>query len=103
MRRPRFDPVVLAPTRLTILALLSATDQADFKFIRDNAGLSDSTLSKQLVVLEDAGLIDMRKVFVGKRPRTWISLSAAGRRTFETHVAALNEILGNVSKSRKAG
>lgn len=98
MRRVRFDPVVLAPTRLTILAVLSATEWADFKFVRDAAGLSDSTLSKQLSILEGAGLVNVRKGFLGKRPHTTINLSAAGRKAFESHVAALNEIASSITR-----
>ena len=50
-----FDELIHAPTRLAIVALLAATDWADFAFIRDSVGLSDSALSKQLTTLEEAG------------------------------------------------
>jgi DNA-binding transcriptional ArsR family regulator len=89
----RFDDLIHAPTRLTIVALLAGTEWAEFKFIRDTAGLSDSALSKQLTILEDAGYIEIRKAFVGKRPRTSARLSRAGRRAFEEHVAVLQEIV----------
>ncbi len=102
MKRPRFDPVILAPTRLMILAVLAATEWAEFKFVREAAGMSDSALSKQLDILEGAGLINIRKGFVGKRPRTWINLSAHGRRSFETHVEALKEIVEMAGSARTA-
>ncbi len=99
MSLPGFDPVVHAPARLGIMALLAATEWADFKFIRDSGGLSDSTLSKQLSVLEEAGYIEVRKGFVGKRPRTWVKLSASGRAAFQAHVAALQEIVERAGKA----
>ena len=34
----------------------------------------------------------VKKGYVGKRPRTWLSLTPAGRRVFETHIAALAAI-----------
>jgi len=40
--------------------LPAATEWADFQFLRDSAGLSDSALSKQLTTLEDAGYIEVR-------------------------------------------
>ena len=42
---PRFDELIHAPTRLSIVALLAAADWADFTFVRDSLSLSDSALS----------------------------------------------------------
>jgi DNA-binding transcriptional ArsR family regulator len=89
----RFDELIHAPTRLEIVSLLAAVEWADFKFIRDELGLSDSALSKQLTTLEAAGYLEIRKAFVGKRPRTSARLSKAGRAAFELHVAALQQIV----------
>jgi DNA-binding transcriptional ArsR family regulator len=91
----RFDELIHAPTRLAIMAVLAATEWADFRFIRDELGLSDSALSKQLATLEAAGYVDIRKSFVGKRPRTSARLSTAGRTAFERHVAALQQIVAH--------
>lgn len=93
MTRPEFDELIHAPTRLTIVSLLAATEWADFKYLRDAADLSDSALSKQLTTLEDAGYVDIRKTFVGRRPRTSARLSVKGRAAFTAHVAALQEIV----------
>lgn len=93
MIAPRFDELIHAPTRLAIVALLAASEAADFKFIRDSVGLSDSALSKQLTTLEEAGYVQIRKFFVGKRPRTSAKLTTVGRAAFEQHVAALQEIV----------
>jgi DNA-binding transcriptional ArsR family regulator len=90
---PRFDELIHAPTRLSIVSLLGASDWAEFRFIRESLSLSDSALSKQLTLLENAGYVDIRKGFVGKRPRTWARLSPSGRRAFEAHVASLREIV----------
>ena len=89
----RFDELIHAPTRLSIVALLAASEWADFKFIRDSLELSDSALSKQLTTLEEAGYIEIRKAFFGKRPRTSARLSKAGCWAFEGHVAKLQEIV----------
>jgi DNA-binding MarR family transcriptional regulator len=98
-----FDELIHAPTRLEIVSLLAAAQWADFKYIRDELGLSDSALSKQLSTLESAGYVDIRKSFVGKRPRTSASLSPAGRRAFEQHVAALQRILARSQQDADAG
>ena len=88
-----FDELIHAPTRLEIVSLLATAQWADFKYIRDELGLSDSALSKQLSTLESAGYVQIRKGFVGKRPRTSASLGSADRRAFEQHVAALQHII----------
>ncbi|WP_229070330.1 transcriptional regulator [Actinoplanes sp. DH11] len=89
----RFDDLIHAPTRLSLVSLLAATDWADFKFLRDSVGLSDSALSKQLTTLEEAGYVEIRKSFVGKRPRTSARLTPQGHTAFTGHVAALQEIV----------
>jgi DNA-binding PadR family transcriptional regulator len=42
---------------------------------------------------ESAGYVQIRRRFVGKRPRTSASLSEAGRQAFDQHVAALQQII----------
>lgn len=51
-------------------------------------------LSKQVATLEQAGYVKVRKGYVGKRPRTWLSLTRSGREAFTRHVSALREIAG---------
>ena len=93
MTRARFDELIHAPTRLSIVSLLAASEWAEFQFVRDSVGLSDSALSKQLATLEQAGYVEIRRAFVGKRPRTSARLTTAGRAAFEQHVAALQEMV----------
>ena len=75
-----------------MVALLAAADRVEFSFARVHVEVSDSVLSKQMSALEQAGYIKVRKGFVGKRPRTWLSLTGEGRRVFARHLAALREI-----------
>jgi DNA-binding MarR family transcriptional regulator len=90
---PRFDELIHAPTRLSLVSLLAATDWADFRFLRDSLEMSDSALSKQLTTLEEAGYAEIRKTFIGKRSRTSVRLSPRGHEAFAGHVAALQEIV----------
>src|SRR6266702_3340763 len=93
MTTPRFDELIHSPTRLAIVSLLAASEWADFSYIRDTVTLSDSALSKQLTTLEQAGYVEIRKGFIGKRPRTSARLTTQGRAAFEQHVAALQKIV----------
>ncbi|EXG81003.1 winged helix-turn-helix domain-containing protein [Cryptosporangium arvum] len=99
MTDPRFDELIHAPTRLGIVAQLAAADWVVFKFLRDSLNLSDSALSKQLTTLNEAGYVEIHKALAGKRPRTTVRLTPAGRAAFEGHVAALEDI---VARSRSS-
>lgn len=80
------------PTRLSVVAFLSGCGEAEFKAVRDGLELSDSALSKTIATLESAGYLSVRKGFVGRRPRTWLALTAEGRRRLAEHLAALQRI-----------
>ena len=96
MTHPRYalDDLLGHPVRFSITALLAAAQKAEFSFVRDHVEVTDSMLSKQVSTLEQAGYLKVDKGFVGKRARTWLSLTREGRRTFERHLAALREIAG---------
>lgn len=83
-------------TRLRIAALLSGCDEASFQHVQDHCGLSKSSLSKHMATLERAGVVEVRKGYVGKYPRTWLLLSPAGRRALHEHLAALQRIATTV-------
>ncbi|WP_312718283.1 transcriptional regulator [Mobilicoccus sp.] len=93
--RQSLDEVIHAPVRFSIVAALAKVDQAEFKAVRDAIEVSDSVLSKQASALEAAGYVRIKKGYVGKRPRTWLSLTPQGRAAFEAHLAALREIAGS--------
>ena len=92
--REQLDEVIHQPVRFSITAALAAADELEFSFVRDLVDISDSALSKQATVLEAAGYVHIRKGYVGKRPRTWLSLTPAGHEAFAHHVAILREIAG---------
>jgi DNA-binding MarR family transcriptional regulator len=91
---PRFDELIHPSTRLSIVALLAAADRVEFAFLRDELGLSDSALSKQLSTLEDAGYVEIERPVTERRRRVQARLTSTGRRAFDGHVAALHQIVG---------
>jgi len=90
--RHELDDLLGHPVRFSVVAMLAAAERAEFGFVRDNVEVTDSVLSKQMSSLEQAGYVKVSKGFVGKRPRTWLSLTRDGRRRFERHLNALREI-----------
>ena len=93
MTTAHFDELIHPSTRLSIVALLAAVDWADFSFVRDELGLSDSALSKQLSTLEEAGYVAIERPLSDRRRRVQARLTPAGRKAFEGHVAALRAIV----------
>ena len=88
-----FDELIHPATRLSIVSLLAAADWADFAFVRDQLGLSDSALSKQLATLEEAGYVTIERPLTGRRRRVRARLTPVGRQRFAGHVAALRGII----------
>jgi DNA-binding MarR family transcriptional regulator len=91
---PVFDATIHPPTRLQICAVLAPLDEAEFQVVRDEVGISDSVLSKQVAHLEAAGYVRVTKRTVATRQRTWLALTARGRAAFAGHVAALQRLAG---------
>jgi DNA-binding MarR family transcriptional regulator len=89
----KFDEIIHPSTRLSIVALLASTDWADFSFVRDRLGLSDSALSKQFAVLEQAGYVTIDRMVTNRRRRVRVGLTGTGRKAFEGHVAALQSVI----------
>jgi len=90
--RLAFDPVIHAPARLQIMAVLAGVHDAEFAMLRQTADVSDSVLSKHLSALSEAGYVRLRKAAMDGRQRTWASLTRSGRTAFREHVAALTAL-----------
>ncbi len=87
------DPVIHAPKRLALMALLAHAQDADFGFVRDALKVSDSDLSKQATALADAGYITVAKAGRGRGGTTTFRITKQGRAAYGKHRAALEALL----------
>ena len=90
------NEIIHQPVRLRIMATLvtlEQNDEVDFIYLRDLLDVTDGNLGAHLRKLEEAGYITINKTFVERKPRTYVSATAEGRRIFREHVAALESIL----------
>lgn len=101
--RARLDELIHQPVRFSIVAALAAADELEFAFLRDTVQVSDSLLSRYLTQLEGAGYIAVRKGHVGKRPRTWLAITPAGRSAYAAHIDALRAIAGSALAAPHTG
>ena len=85
------DRLIHEPARLVLVANLAVVDQADFVYLSGRTGFTAGNISSHMAKLEEAGYVNVKKSFVGKRPRTVYRLTAAGRRAFDHY---RNEVTG---------
>jgi len=87
------DPVIHAPNRLQMCCMLAGVDDIDFATLREALDVSESVLSKHIKTLEEAGYLKIRKTPSEGRVRTWLALTAAGRKARKGHLAALKALM----------
>lgn len=90
--RHDLDPALLHGVRFSIAAALSGAENLSFAYVRDLVEVSDPVLSKQITVLEEAGHVQVTKRAEGRRTKTWLALTDAGRAAYVRHRRALAEI-----------
>ena len=87
------DRVVHEPARLLILSYLYVVESADFLFLLRQTNLTKGNLSSHLIKLEKAGYVNIDKKFMGKIPRTLLSLTKEGRKAFHEYSQRMKRII----------
>jgi DNA-binding MarR family transcriptional regulator len=82
---PDVDRLIHEPARYNIMALLYVVTKAEFLFVQNQINLTPGNLSTHVSKLEAAGYVSIQKKFVGRKPKTFLSLTARGRKAFETY------------------
>ena len=91
------DPLLHSQLRLSIMSLLLSVEQADFVFIKEKTEATAGNLSIQLDKLSNAGYIEIKKGYRGKKPNTSCKITQKGIRAFEKYVTALKDYI-NIKK-----
>lgn len=94
MSLPELDPVIHAPKRLAVMAVLAHSTTTDFAFLREHLGVSDSDLSKQMAALDKAGYVAVTKSSRGRGGVTTYRATRKGAAAYQRHVQALRDIVG---------
>ena len=92
------DDTVHQRVRLGILTIAHEARRVEFSYLRSNLELSAGNLSQHLGVLENAGLVTIEKGYAGKRARTWVTLTKAGRTALAEEIAHLKLLIGRVER-----
>ncbi|MFL9889118.1 transcriptional regulator [Paraburkholderia agricolaris] len=92
----QMDETIHQAVRLKIMAALKAlpkNEQIEFVRLREIVGATEGNLGAHITTLEKSGYIEVVKDFNGKKPRTRVAMTTAGRRAFQQYVDHLRSIL----------
>ena len=79
--------------RLGIMSILIVNEHVTFNEMKQYLDLSDGNLASHTMALENKGYIEVKKVFVGKKPETSYKISDFGRLEFNKHIDALAKLI----------
>jgi DNA-binding transcriptional ArsR family regulator len=92
------DKIIHEPARLNIMANLFVVESADFLFLMRQTSLTFGNLSSHMSKLENAGYIEIKKEFIGKKPHTMIFLTEQGRVAFEKYRKKMKQFFDDMSE-----
>ena len=91
------DKLIHEPARLILLADLYVVEEADFLFLEQQTGMTRGNLSTHLNKLENGGMVEIEKGYVGKIPRTVIRMTGEGRTAFKEYLRQMKALIDTLS------
>ena len=82
--------------RLGVMSILMVNDEVSFNDLKQMLEVTDGNLATHLVNLEENGLIKVHKGFIGRKTNTTYSITKAGEKAFNDHIAALEKMINGV-------
>ena len=79
--------------RLGIMAILVVNDWVEFKRLKEMLGVTDGNLASHITALEKKEFLEIRKMFVGKKPQTTYRVTPLGKKAFQDHLDALEALI----------
>ena len=79
--------------RLGIMSILMVNDWVDFKTLKSMLEVTDGRLASHIKALESEKFIEVRKQFIGRKPNTSYATTKAGKKAFNDHLDALEQLL----------
>ena len=80
--------------RLGIMSVLMVNDWVDFTEMKNLLEITDGNLASHSSALEKSNFIEVKKEFVGKKPKTSYRVTQIGRKAFEAHLSAFEKLIG---------
>ena len=97
------ERVIHEKARLGILAsLITHAEGLSFLDLKQFCALTDGNLNRHLQVLQEAGLVEVRKQTDGNRPQTHCQATAEGRHRFAEYIGVLEHVVEDAVHARHA-
>ena len=81
--------------RLGIMSILMVEEWVEFKRFKEILEITDGNLASHLKALEKKMYIEMKKEFVGRKPKTSYNATKLGKEEFKKHLNNLENIIKN--------
>jgi DNA-binding MarR family transcriptional regulator len=94
----RLDDVVHQRVRLGILSIAHESPRVEFGYLQRALDLTAGNLSRHLTALEQANLVTVEKGYEGRRHRTWVRITTAGRKAFRQEITELKTLIASVEQ-----
>ena len=78
--------------------LASSETPIDFSSLLETLPLTKGNLSSHVQKLEEAGLIDVKKEFVGRKPKTSFSCTTLGKQEVQNYLSKVELLLKQTQK-----
>ena len=96
----QLDRVIHEKGRMAIMSLLAATPDLSFTELRNTLSMTDGNLTTHIRTLQEAGYVAVAKSFHNNRPLTTCSMTAAGKKAFDTYINLLETIVRQTRDAR---
>ena len=92
----KLNPLLADRTRLALMASLAASEEpVEFMALLESLELTKGNLSSHVQKLEEGGLLEVKKEFVGKKPKTSFVCTDLGRKEIRNYLLEIEKILGS--------
>jgi DNA-binding MarR family transcriptional regulator len=79
--------------RLGIMSILMVNEWVDFTEMKTLLNITDGNLASHSSALEKSQYIEVKKEFVGKKPKTSYQVTPLGRSAFKEHLSYLEKLM----------
>ncbi|MGC8764372.1 MAG: winged helix-turn-helix domain-containing protein [Brevinematia bacterium] len=86
------DELLTNDLRFFIMTILAMYEEVDFNFLKDELKATDGNLSVQLRKLEEVGYINVKKEFLGRKPKSSYRITKKGVEALKNHLEYMEMI-----------
>ncbi len=92
------NDVIHEKNRLLILSLMLKEGELSFGDLKEFTGMTDGNLASHLRILEENKIIEVKKSFLRRKPRTTYKLTSLGKEKFINYLETLKKFLNEISE-----